>query len=247
MIDLSESSLLYLHLCPCFNSQSSDTQCWCIGRKLSLFKEDACENVWCDYVKVIAVYFNVANLTVVTSMQILESVVSIDSRQYVTWIFIYFRKLPSCPSSPIISSIIHIVEHYSYIRKVPTPFLSFFFFWYNSELAAAVWKPSKPISVSLIIRSCSLSFCVLLATTAVGKYLYSYMAYLFANVQILMKTLALKTSCGFWMHPGRFWFHKWNVNMITWNRCSPVSTYFMEFKRASVFSFFKSAHLHYER
>lgn len=41
---------------------------------------DACENVRKGYVKVIAGYFNMAKFAVVTSMQILGSIILIDNR-----------------------------------------------------------------------------------------------------------------------------------------------------------------------
>lgn len=41
---------------------------------------DACENVRNGYVKVIAGYFNMAKFAVVTSMQILGSIILIDNR-----------------------------------------------------------------------------------------------------------------------------------------------------------------------
>lgn len=56
------------------------TLCSCTGSKLSLFVGDACENVRNGYVKVIAGYFNMAKFAVVTSMQILGSIILIDNR-----------------------------------------------------------------------------------------------------------------------------------------------------------------------
>lgn len=109
------------------------------------------------------------------------------------------------------------------------------FLWYSDEQTAVVLNQ---ISFSSSLGEVASDF-VLLAATFVARLVFLHCLFICWCTDPLENcSTQERHHVDFECTLQDFESNEWNVNMITWARYSPVFTYFTEFKRESVFSFF---------